>query len=69
MYRLITSERVVLEHARHGSMVSYRHRELIRFAALPAAVRACDVAGRKKDVRCCVLDENGQEYFAGAWIA
>ena len=69
MYRLITSERVVLDHARYGSMVTYRHRELTQFDALSAAVRACDFAGRQKNTSCCILDEGGQEYFAGKWIA
>ncbi len=69
MYRLITSERVVLDHDRYGPMVSYRHREVTRFDALPAAVLACNYAGRRKDVSCCILDDGGQEYFAGNWIA
>ena len=69
MYRLITSERVVSEDERHGSIVSYRHRNLSTFDALAAAVRACETAGRRTDVTCCILDEGGREYFAGNWIA
>jgi hypothetical protein len=63
------SDKVVLDHLRYGPMVSYRHRELERFHALPAAVLACDFASRQTNMNCCILDERGQEYFAGEWMS
>lgn len=69
MYRLMKSDRVVLDHLRYGPMVSYRHREIDRFHALPAAVLACDFANRQVHMSCCILDDGGQEYFAGNWMS
>lgn len=69
MYTLIRSERMVLEHMVCGPMVSYRQEEIERFREFSTATAACELANAHTDVRHCVLNGAGQEYYAGSWIA
>jgi hypothetical protein len=63
------SDRVAFDHRRYGPMVTYRHREVERFHALPAALIACDFASQQMHMNCCILDDGGQEYFQGQWMS
>jgi len=69
MYRLMKSERMVLDHMVCGPMVSYRQKEITRFQAFPIAIAACEIANEHTDVRHYILDGAGKEYYAGMWIA
>jgi hypothetical protein len=60
---------LVFEHLRCGPIVTYRHREVAHFNVLKAALRACDFASRHTLVNCCILDDDGQEYFEGQWMS
>jgi len=69
MYKLMKSERFVLEHIVGGSMVAYRHQEIRRFQKFLTAFVACEMANERTAVQHYILNGNGQEYYAGTWIA
>jgi len=68
MYRLMKSEKVILDHAISGHLVSYRQIEVEHFEQFGAARGACEIANRRDEPRHYVLNESGQEYYDGAWI-
>ncbi len=49
-------------------MVAYRHQEIERFRQFPAALIACDCANERVEMQYYILNETGQEYYAGVWI-
>jgi hypothetical protein len=68
MYRLMKSERYVLEDLVSGSKSSYRHSEVNRYRQASEAVTACKLANSEDIARHYVLNDRGQEYFGGVWI-
>lgn len=68
MYRLMKSEKHLLEHMVSGTMVSYLHIQLRQFPKLGAALAACQAANDTTDTWHYVLDATGKEYYQGTWI-
>ena len=68
MYKLMKSERLVLENRIRGPMVAYRHEEIERFPGFNAAFIACEIANEGAETQHCILNGIGQEYYAGTWI-
>ena len=68
MYKLMKSERLVLQHGIRGPMVSYRHEEIQRFQGFHAAFIACEIANEGAEIQHYILNGIGQEYYVGTWI-
>ena len=69
MYKLMKSERLVLQHMGCGPMVAYRHAEIERFQGFRAAFIACEIANKRAETQHYILNGIGHEYYAGTWIA
>jgi hypothetical protein len=68
MFRLMKSERMVLDHAVYGPLISYRQKEIQRFGEFSTAFAACEIANDQVGMRHYILDGYGKEYYAGTWI-
>ena len=63
MYRLMRSDRFILDHLLAGLMSSYRQTEISHFERFSDAHEACEVANDKGRHRHYVVNESGQEYY------
>ncbi len=68
MYRLMKSEKFVLDHPLSGPMSLYRQLEVDQFRQFRAALTACEAANGTVGSRYYVLNESGEEYYDGSWI-
>lgn len=68
MYRLMKSEKTILDPLADESMSHYAHTQLEQFPQLAAALAACAAANDKTGSRHYVLDAVGKEYYQGTWI-
>ena len=68
MYRLMKTERSILDQMNAEAMLPYMHIQLAQFPQLGAALAACQAANDKAGSRHYVLDEVGKEYYQGTWI-
>ncbi len=69
MYRLMKSERYVLDHPVSGPMSSYRQTAMAQYQQFDAALKACKTANHKVDHnRHYVLNDSGHEYYGDTWI-
>ena len=67
MYRLMKSEKFLLEQPVHRPLTLFRQKEVERFRAFRDAASACNIANEALDARHYVLDWAGREYLAGHW--
>lgn len=68
MYRLMKSEKFILNHILSGSLSLYRQIQVNQFPQFSKAVDACNEANRGGESRFYVLNDNGKELFEGSWI-
>lgn len=68
MYRLMHSEQFTVEHPTLGPMSSFRQSLIGRYRKARAALDACEKANASGGKRCYVLNDQGQENYAGTWI-
>jgi hypothetical protein len=69
MYKLMKSEKYVLEYPTRRPLTLFRQEEIKRFRALHDATSACEVANETADARHYILDGAGREFYAGSWLA
>jgi cellobiose-specific phosphotransferase system component IIA len=67
MYILMKSEQTKLGYGAAKSQ-AYEQKEVAHYADFDAAVAACDKANREIRTRHYVLNDSGQELYAGTWI-
>jgi hypothetical protein len=68
MYRLMKSERFVLENLYRPPVVLFRQKEVDKFAEAALAITACESFNSPVDTRHYVLNADGKELYAGRWI-
>jgi len=68
MYRLMKSEKRVVDLRVSGLTSSYRQTTVEHFPQLQAALGACRAANSGGASRHYLLNETGQEYYDGTWI-
>ena len=68
MYKLMKSEKLILQHMNCGPMVAYRYSEIERFRGFHAALIAFEIANKRTEMQHYILNGSGQEYHAGTWI-
>ncbi len=68
MYRLMKSEKFIIDPMDSGSVSHYRQIQVSTFQQLCDALASCETINEKKGPRHFVLNELGKEYHRGAWI-
>lgn len=68
MYRLMKSEKLILNHILSGSLSLYRQIQIKQFPQLSKAVDACKNANRSGESRFYILNDSGKELYGDSWI-
>jgi hypothetical protein len=68
MYRLMKSEKFIMDHLTSGLISFYRQTQVKHFPLFRSALGAYEVANNNSKSRYYLLNGSGQEYFGGTWI-
>lgn len=68
MYRLMKSEKFILNHLLSGSLPLYRQIQINQFHQFRNAVDACNDANRGGESRFYILNNYGKELYEDSWI-
>ena len=68
MYRLMKSEKFVMDGAAHRPVSLFRQTEVRQFRRLRDETEACKLANDSTAGRHYILDRAGREYYAGSRV-
>ena len=68
MYRMMQSEKFLLEYPTYRPISIYRQRMISQYREIQIALDACHKANALGRHCYYVLNEQGQEHYAGIWI-